>query len=226
MKQSMLNLFASLSGIVLLLAVFSPSLVFADTSCTPIYGGGEKCETKQLSLDKKVKNPSTGVMVENLTLNDPKYKPGETVTFEVTVTNTGNTNFGSVAVTDTLPDYLEFVSGPGSYNSSNKQLSYTIINLNAGASDRQQVNARVVSASSLPADKNTLCEPEFHLTNFAKAKADSSEASDTAKFCIQKQVIGVTAVPKTGASEIVLASLGMFGAFGYVILKKTRKYTV
>ena len=153
--------------------------------------------------------------MDNLSPSDPKYAPGATVSYEISVTNTGNTNFGTVTVTDTLPDFVDFVSGSGSYNPSNRQLTYVINNLNAGATDRQVFNVKVYASANLP-NKNTLCDPEFNLTNRAKAKADSAEASDESRFCIQKQVQGVTTVPKAGAEEWILAMLGisMIAGFG------------
>ena len=100
--------------LILLLVIGYSLLVnraFADTSCQPIYGGGQTCVTTgNISINKTVMNPQTNKMVDNLSINDPKYKPGFIVTFQINVTNTGNNNISRINIVDFFPQYVTFSS--------------------------------------------------------------------------------------------------------------------
>ena len=60
----------------------------------------------QLTVDKQVRNPVTGIYVDNLGLNDAHYFAENAVFFRITVQNTGNTVLSRITATDYLPAYL------------------------------------------------------------------------------------------------------------------------
>ena len=70
--------------------------------------------------------------VDNLNMNDPKYSPSSTAVFQITVTNTGSGTISKTTVKDTLPNYVTFVSGPGSFDANSKVLTFEVNNLDAG----------------------------------------------------------------------------------------------
>lgn len=177
-----------------------------------------------------VKQPNSDSYIENM-LPDvaPFYRPSETVVFKVTVQNTGNKSLSPVDVADTLPLYVDLDSvklnmdgkeTKVTVNKTNRQFGFTINNLNAGESKDAFISANIYSTAALPSG-NTNCA-----ANFAQASAsDTGTASDTAQYCVRKEVLGITAVPKTGASEVVLLSLGGLASVGY-ILRKTVKFKI
>src|SRR3989304_8577444 len=63
--------------------------------CQPVYGGGEVCISKgNILVNKTVQNPQTGAFVDNLSLsNDPRFGAEKSVTFQLTITNTGSVDF-------------------------------------------------------------------------------------------------------------------------------------
>ena len=76
---------------------FGNKISFASTNCQPIYGGGQTCtSSNNIQITKQVQNPQTGVYVNNLGVNDPKYAPGQYVNFQITVANTGSSLFSKV----------------------------------------------------------------------------------------------------------------------------------
>src|ERR1017187_8685888 len=85
--------------------IFTPSGVLAQQ-----YGNNQ---STQLNLNKMVQDPATGNFVDNLGTSNTIFNAGQNVDYRLVLSNNGNTSFGFVDVTDTLPSYLNFVSGPG-----------------------------------------------------------------------------------------------------------------
>lgn len=210
------------------------SIAKADTSCQPIYGGGETCvQVGNITINKTVKNPSTGAFVDNLNVNDPKYSPTSTVPFQITVTNTGSGNIAKATVKDTLPNYVTFVSGPGSFDAGSKVLTFDVNNLGAGQSQTFTVQAKVVDSGSLPGDQSVTC-----VVNQVNVTADSMQSSDNSQFCVEKPsqpapttkgglkvfpAPKVVSTPSTGPEMLSLVGLIPTGAIGMFLRKKSSK---
>lgn len=190
---------------------------FANGGCVPVYGGGVQCpRVGQVLIDKTVRNPSTGIFVDNLGPSDPKYRPQWIVTFRVTVKNSGDQTLDKVTVVDKLPQYVDFMSGPGTYDSKGRTLTWDVNNLGGGASQAFEIKGRVVHVAVLPAGKSVVCP-----VNVADAKSDSQTDHDESQFCIEKQLV-VPAVPKAGPEHwaLMLSGLSSLGAIGIYLRKK------
>ena len=97
-----------------------------------------------------------------------------------------------------------------------RKFSFQMSGLAAGESKDAFVTANIFATAALPAS-NTNCS-----VNFAEAKAEGTgTASDTSQYCVRKEVLGVTTVPKTGASEVVLLGLGGMAVVGFSLRKKS-----
>src|SRR3989338_3144524 len=92
----------------------------------PVYGGGVVVSRGEMLLDKKVKNPATGVFVDHLGPTDPKYRPQTVVTFQINLRNAGDSALENITVVDTLPRYLDFMDGPGTYNKDENTLTFNV----------------------------------------------------------------------------------------------------
>lgn len=202
------------------------STAFADTSrCQVIYGGGEICDEKvEFSLDKKVMSPSKGgVFVDNLQTNDARFQIGSNIEYKIIVTNTGDKKLSNITITDTLPQYVTYVSG-GSYDTATRKVTYTVKDLNKGA--KSEVSLTVKVDSSLPQDQSVVC-----VVNQASARDDSgATASDSAQACIEKDVptknqvvttAPVKKIPETGPEMLSLLLLVPSGIGGYILKKKS-----
>lgn len=205
---------------------------YGTIECQPIYGGGETCETSnKFVLDKKVLHPTktkgnVEVYVDNLSINDPKYAPSQQIKFQFTVTNTGTTKLDEVTFTDFLPNYVEFVSGPGSFDSNTNKLTYTIEDLNANETRQFVIVAKVKGANSLPNTQNTVC-----VVNQASLTRGNDESRDNSQFCIEKTTKGglpvmpapkMTQTPSTGAESLALIGL-IPAAVGGLFLRRRSK---
>ncbi len=102
-KQVISALLGTAAGIlmVLITAKFASSV-----ECTTQYGNGqygeEVCVPTEIAVDKQVRNPVTGVFVENLLAGDASYSPGSEVVYKLVIKNNDTVDFSEVFVKDTL----------------------------------------------------------------------------------------------------------------------------
>lgn len=223
-----------LSSLVLMFGLFGAGYSYASygsVACQPIYGGGETCVTSnKFVLDKKVLHPETSgkgeteKYVDNLSINDPKFAPHQTVKFELTVTNTGNNTLNELTLTDILPSYVTFVSGPGTYNKDSNTLTFKVLNLNANESRKFIIETKVKDANSLPNAQGVVC-----VVNQASVTFEKDESKDNSQFCIEKTVTNtvmpapvITQTPSTGAGSLALIGL-IPAAVGGLFLRRKSK---
>lgn len=186
-------------------AVFAPA-VMADGQYGQ-YGQYGGTAVTSLSIDKKVgivtaatKGGIASVTyVDNLSLSDTRFKPGSQVMFQVTVTNTSNVGLSSVSVTDYVPSYVEPMEGPGNYNSASRTVAWDAGSFKPGESKVYYLKMQLFGQAQMPSDKGLFC-----LTNKATAVSGSLSDTDTAQFCVEKEVIGVTKAPAAGPEDGIL----------------------
>lgn len=227
-----------------LVALFATSNAYGAgyAGCQPIYGGGETCVTSgNLLINKTVQTPfsttkggvAQGAFVDNLSVNDSKFAPGETITFKISVTNSGDAVISNVTVTDTLPVYVSFVAGPGNFDSNTKKLTFQVTNLNPGETREFTLTGKVADSNTLPSNQTVTCD-----VNQAQATADNGQKStDNAQFCVEKQVVPTTkgglpilpvpqkkfVAPETGPEMLALIGLIPSGLAGLYLRKRTSK---
>ncbi|EKD87403.1 MAG: hypothetical protein ACD_36C00096G0003 [uncultured bacterium] len=183
-------------------------------NCVSEYGGTISCPPADLTINKEVKNPSSGLFVENLASTDATYSPGSEVLFKLTIKNTSGETFNPVTVKDVFPQYMSFAGGPGNYDKDSRTLTFTTENLVAGESRTFEILGKI--DSTIPS--NISC-----LTNLGKVSAPArpNGDDDTAQFCIQGQVLGVTTLPAAGFNDaLLLLPFAAMGLGGIVLLRK------
>ncbi len=204
------------SFVLAAMATFAPS-VSADM-CTTQYGGTTTCQPSDLTINKQVKNPVGNVFVENLTTSDPTFTPGSEVTYRLTIKNGSGETFNPVTVKDTLPSYLTFVAGPGTYNKDTRVLEFQLENLIAGESRMVEILARVVTASQFPAGKSLFC-----VVNVAEASALNRRDSDSAQACLQNGEV-TPILPVAGFEDFaLLLPFAGVGLGGLALLRGKKK---
>ena len=201
-----------LASTILLILPFIAIPVLAAVRCETQYGGGEVCvRTGELQLDKEVWDVEDGLYVDNMGLADYKFSPGEEITFKLKIKNVGDETFDKVYVKDTLPDYLELISG---------DLSFEISDLTVGETEEREFKVRVVSADKFPSGKSLIC-----VVNSGEAWSGDERDKDTAQVCLEKKVLGVKEFPPTGPKEwfaILLFSIAA-GAIGISLIKFSKQ---
>jgi uncharacterized repeat protein (TIGR01451 family) len=175
------------------------------------------CQSYSLIVDKMVQKPGTSDYVDNLSVSDPRFAPGQTVLFKVTIKNTSTTTFGGMTAKDFVPDYLTPVEGPGTFDSTARTISW---DAGAFAVDEQKTyyfKMQINSQANLPADKGLFC-----LVNKAQAWSNTTTDDDSSQFCIEKQVTGAPKVPAAGPELGILLLSGEVALMGVGIYLKRK----
>lgn len=222
---------------IALATILSVSTAFADTTCTPVYGGGQNCVTTgQLAPSKTVRNPATGVFVANLGPNDPKYHANDTVPFQVTVTNNSGSTINNITVVDSFPTMILCQNSENvACNTSNGTLTISVGTLNSGQSRTLNVNGKVIA--NLPTGVTCNQEPTTRTTrNIATITADNQPSQQvSASVCLENGAVtstnGVTIfpaptvnkTPATGPEALALIGLLPAGGLGAFLRKKSTK---
>jgi uncharacterized repeat protein (TIGR01451 family) len=209
-----------------LLVVFAGLTSLTNTvsaECVGQYGQyGQPCPSYAIVVDKMVGKPGTSndsnaySYVDNLGVSDARFKPGQVVFFKIKVKNTSTTKLVGMEVRDTVPSYLEPLDGPGSFNSTTREIVW-----NAGDFDVDQektyfLKMRVYSQANIPSDKGLFC-----VTNFVKANSANAYDDDTAQLCIEKQVTAKV-VPQAGPEYGLILLGGQLALFGTGLYLKKR----
>ena len=161
--------------------------------------------------------------VDNLGVNDFKFRADNIVFFKLKIKNTSNANLDNVVIKDTAPSYITIFDNPGTFDSNSRVLTINEGTLAAYEEKEYILTARVASSSDLPGGSNITC-----VINRVVASNDKVSDEDTAQLCIEKQVLGeqtvppVTKIPSAGP-ENGLAILSLSGLLGYFGLR-LRKY--
>jgi uncharacterized repeat protein (TIGR01451 family) len=207
------NIVLSLSFVLASLALLARP-AFADM-CTTQYGGETTCQPSDLTINKQVRNPGNSNFVENLSSTDPTFSPGSDVLYRLIIKNTSGETFNPVHVKDVLPSFLTFVSGPGSYNSDTRTLTFDLNEVYAGETRTVDVMARVVNTDYFNG-KSFVC-----VNNYAEVKALNRFDSDNSQICLSNNVLGVTTLPVAGFNDyLLLLPFAGVGLAGIALLKK------
>ncbi|MBU2577362.1 DUF11 domain-containing protein [Patescibacteria group bacterium] len=181
----------------LVFVLFLGSLLFlldkramASHICEPQYGG--ICPPRKIDVDKKVQDPRSGIFVDNLDFTDHKFFAGDEVVFRIRVENTGERDFDEIEITDTLPFFLEPVSG---------DREFEIYNFNRDEVEERDIRARVISEDRMPKDQDIICD-----YNKVRVEADRIDEEDTVRICISRRVI--TKAQPTVVQPVILPKTG------------------
>lgn len=188
-----------LLGILLVLgSFFFVSNVSAD--CVGQYGQyGQPCNSYSIVVDKMVGKPGTSndatiyEYVDNLSVSNPRFKPDQIVFFKVKVKNTSTTKLVGMEVRDSIPSYLDPLEGPGSYNSTTREVVWNAGDFNVDEEKTYYLKMRVLTQANLPVDKGLFC-----VSNFVKASSSNAYDDDTTQLCVEKQVTPGKTVPSAG----------------------------
>ena len=218
--------------LVLISGLLFPGVTSAASDCLPIYGGGETClPAGKIKVDKKVASPTTKNFVDNLSPSDPKYKAGDTINFQLSITNLGRETLSEIEIQDNLPNFITYTSGPGTYDAKKRTLTFKLNNL------KQNETRKFIVAGTINDVLKSTCA-----VNYVRVKSGAVVADDSSKFCLEKSVCEDNATPQattkggfpvmpapqdlsqtpaTGPAMIPLASLLPIALAGLFLRKKS-----
>jgi uncharacterized repeat protein (TIGR01451 family) len=233
LKTFMKNLTTIIATSLILGFLIASNATSAFADCQAIYGGSQNCTTSYtFTVQKLVQVPgkSGGSYVNNLSINDAKYAPNQTVNFQVNVKNTSSQTIPTITVKDIFPQYLSFVSGAGSFDTNSNTLTFTVSNLGAGETKTFNLVGKVADATTLPSDQGVVC-----LINQANGTDNNGAVNaSSSQFCVEKAVLGtsfpvvttkggITTTPATGPEMLPLMALIPGGLAGFILRKKSIK---
>lgn len=178
-----------------------------------MYGNGEP--SRQIIVDKQVKPDRWNDWKDNLSADAYLFQSDDRVDFKVRVKNTGEDDLDNVEVIDYLPDYVDYVSGPGGATRDGNQVKWNAGHFNPGEEKEYTLQVEIVESNLLEGKGN------FCVVNRVRVEAESDESDeDTSEFCIEGtegKVLGVK-LPETGASLALgmIASLTVAGAGTFI----------
>ena len=182
------------------------------------YGGPEP--SLSIMIDKMVAKPiatkggSTDQdYVDNLSPSDPRFLPDQEVFFKIKVKNTSDVKLKDVTVKDFLPDFVEPIEGQGTFNDETREITIPAGDIEIDEEKVFFIKVKVLAQEELPEDQGLIC-----VVNKAQAFDGGVSDEDTAQFCVEKEVLGVTAVPSAGpemgilllTGELVALTAGIF----------------
>ncbi len=187
-----------LAGFALVVSIIlNPVVIYAQ-----YYGFQSSQPNRQILVDKKILNPQSGMFVDNLSVDSFQFLPDQEATFRILVQNTIQSKLNGVVLKDVLPSQVSYVSSPGSFDPNSNTVNINVGDLNPDESRTYDVKVKVKSADQIPT--NVTC-----LTNLAEVSNDQTLEQDTATFCVQKQILGVTSeLPRTGPNGVMLILAG------------------
>ncbi len=208
--------------LIAVLTVFSLFILNPISAKADSYSNDDNRKT--LSIDKKIRPFSWSHYVDNISSNTKVFYDGEIIEFKIKVTNTGTTNMKNIKVSDNLPPFLKLIFFPGTYNSTDNKIEWTINELNAGHSQEFLIRARIDKANEV----YTLTKE----TNVAVASVDEITEKDDAIYYIKAGQVSTVEPPKTvvlpetGSMSLVLETIGAIGVglSGFALRRKIRGF--
>ena len=170
---------------ILLFYLLNPSRVEGNY----IYGGVGR--PGQILVDKTIKNPISGEWFDNLDSSLVVFSAQNIIDFKIKVKNTGDKKLSNINITEILPPYVDFLSGPGEYKSDSRELSWSIGELEAGGEQLYDLQLKVWEAEKLP-QGGTIC-----VANRVEAEAEGQKDVDTSQFCLETRILAEE-IPKAG----------------------------
>ena len=196
--------------------------------CRTVYGGGEVCETGDISLDKKVFNPKADQYWDNIAASSYTFSPEQEVKFSLRIKNITDIKVDKVRLDDDfvrLIDYMTYVGADKSdyeVNFVDNVIKFKFGDLAAGEEVTVYFTARFKAEGELPV--GTTC-----LTNYAKVYSYEDEVSDSdyASFWVKtdeaKIITEVT--PDTGfdlSTILALEAMALAGLGAFAITKSKK----
>jgi uncharacterized repeat protein (TIGR01451 family) len=197
------------AGVILFLSLTNPTLAGAES-----YSNNDNHKT--ISIDKKLRSIGDSNYVDNIASSTKVFYQDDIIEFQINVTNNGDSTLKNIQVTDDLPPFLKLIFFPGSYDSTNNKVNWTIDQLDAGNTQSFLVRAKIDQAK----DVKTLTKE----TNVAEVKVDELGGRDDASYFIAAG--GGISVPNTGDTSLPIKTgiVITLGLAGFLARKKIRGY--
>jgi len=168
---------------------------------------------KEISVDKTIRSIDDTQYFDNIGSDKKVFYENDVIEFKIKVENTGNQDLVNIKANDKLPKNLTLIFFPGTYNSNDRLIEWTIDRLSPGESKEYLVRAKITDTTEITSI--------IGRTNNTKTCADSTCDEDNASY-----FIGKSTVPATGASDLIVKTITIVTlvASGLALRKYARGY--
>ena len=201
-------------SIVLIIA----AMVVLFSSLSPIKAGAtayySSDDEKTISIDKKLRSVSDSEYQDNISSSQKVFYEEDLIEFKIKVENTGDVDLKNVKVIDNLPPFLKLIFNPGTFDSTNNKVEWTIDELKAGESKDYLIRAKIDQSENV----KTLTKE----TNVANVCVDEICDRDDVSYFIGYGI----SIPNTGDNSLLIKTsivLSLAGA-GLLFRKYARGY--
>lgn len=211
--------------------IFQSNSTLASGNCKPIYGGGEACLPQEdVLLDKKVQHPLSSEFVDSLGQKDAKYKSGEVINFQISITNQTGKNI-SVEVKDSYPTIVREISGPGETIDAKRSIAFKVVDL------KPKETRKFVLIGKIGELGKDAC-----FTNHVQIQFNNARIDDNSSFCVEapsptvptgtrettkgglpvKKAPPMTQTPPTGPGMLSMVGLASAAGAGLFLRKRIK----
>ena len=162
---------------------------------------------KMVTVDKKIRLMKENILLDNVPTSKYVFVDGDTIEFEIAVTNTGNEDLTEVNLSDVLPKYLSLIFNPGSLDKNSNTLNWSLDKLSAGENKIYIVRAKI---SGFEATNGV---QTIKLTNKAYVTANGINDQDNASYYVTKQMVPTTGDDSLPIKTALLVSVGVSALF-------------
>jgi len=162
---------------------------------------------KMVTVDKKIRLMKENLLLDNVPSSKYVFVDGDTIEFEITVTNTGNEDLTDIKLSDVLPKYLSLIFNPGSLDVDLDTLNWSLDKLLAGENKVYVVRAKISGFEA----SNGL--QTIKLTNKALVTANGVSDQDSASYFVAKKIVPTTGDDSLPIKTALLVSVSVSALF-------------
>lgn len=192
--------FAFAAASILALSLLSPTGVGAQ-----YYSQNEL--KKMVTVDKKIRLMKENILLDNVPSSKYIFVDGDTIEFEIVVTNTGNEDLTGVNLSDVLPKYLSLIFNPGSLDKNSNTLNWSLDKLSAGENKIYVVRAKISGFEATSGIQT------IKLTNKVNVMANGVGDQDNASYYVTKKMVPTTGDDSLPIKTALLVSVSVSALF-------------
>lgn len=181
--------------------------IFALSLLNPIVAGAQyysqNDQKRVITIDKKIRLPKDNVVLDNVSDTNYVFVEGDTIEFEIVVTNTGNEDLTDIKLSDVMPQYLSMVFNPGSLDKNSNTVNWNLDKLSPGESKTYVIRAKISGVESVNRIQT------IKLTNKAYAVAGDVSDKDFATYFVAKKIVPTTGDDSLPVKTFALVSVGI-----------------
>jgi uncharacterized repeat protein (TIGR01451 family) len=161
---------------------------------------------KIVTIDKKIRLMKENILFDNIPSSKYTFVDGDTIEFEIVVTNAGNEDLTGMTFSDVLPQYLSLVFSPGSVDKNSNTINWDLEKLLPGQSKTYVIRAKISGVESIGVTA-------MKLTNKVNVVSGNVNDKDNASYYVAKKMVPTTGDDSLPVKTALLVSGGVLALY-------------